>query len=216
MYVCARAQVGSKFNEMATYRAMGGFYFLRLICPALMAPQAFGLLDEPPHEVPPPNPIRLKRCHGNSLVCVHVRCVRVRCVRVRCVECVECTQVAMRAFVLVSKVLQMIANGLSFSDKTSEAYMRDMNPFLDAHQNDVVAFFRAVAVRAFQPLFSFQASHSIIPLTINHHLTVIIRPCPRGNRLLTSACPMARSWRPPPHSPRPTRSTRASTSTRRP
>jgi hypothetical protein len=29
---------------------------------------------------------------------------------------------AMRAFVLVSKVLQMIANGLSFSDKTSEAY----------------------------------------------------------------------------------------------
>jgi neurofibromin 1 len=29
---------------------------------------------------------------------------------------------AMRAFVLVSKVLQMIANGLSFSDKTSEEY----------------------------------------------------------------------------------------------
>jgi hypothetical protein len=52
----ARAQVGSKFNEMATYRAMGGFYFLRLICPALMAPQAFGLLDEPPHQVPLPAP----------------------------------------------------------------------------------------------------------------------------------------------------------------
>lgn len=30
---------------------------------------------------------------------------------------------AMRAFVLVSKVLQMLANGLTFSDKTSEAYI---------------------------------------------------------------------------------------------
>ena len=81
---------------------------------------------------------------------------------------------AMRAFVLVSKVLQMIANGLSFSDKTSEAYMRDMNPFLDAHQNDVVAFFRAVAVRAFQPHSKLQECGvmSHIP-SFNHHLTII-------------------------------------------
>lgn len=75
---------------------------------------------------------------------------------------------AMRAFVLVSKVLQMLANGLSFSDKTSESYvrtpmptsssvsdrcggryMRDMNPLLEKHHDNVIAFFRAIAVRDF-------------------------------------------------------------------
>ncbi len=40
-----------KFSDEAVFRAMGGFFFLRLICPALLAPQLHGLLDEPPHPV---------------------------------------------------------------------------------------------------------------------------------------------------------------------
>lgn len=49
----SRPQVECKFSEEAVFRAMGGFFFLRLICPALLAPQAHGLLEEPPHPVPP-------------------------------------------------------------------------------------------------------------------------------------------------------------------
>lgn len=41
--------VAEKFSDEAVFRAMGGFFFLRLICPALLAPQLHGLLDEPPH-----------------------------------------------------------------------------------------------------------------------------------------------------------------------
>lgn len=44
-------EVGNKFSEIAQFRAIGGFYFLRLICPALLAPHIYGLLDEPAHQV---------------------------------------------------------------------------------------------------------------------------------------------------------------------
>lgn len=49
------AEVGAKFGpsaQQAQFRAIGGFLFLRMVCPALMAPQVFGLLDGPPHPVP--------------------------------------------------------------------------------------------------------------------------------------------------------------------
>eukprot|EP01087_Luapelamoeba_hula_P014658 TRINITY_DN4339_c0_g2_i1.p1 TRINITY_DN4339_c0_g2~~TRINITY_DN4339_c0_g2_i1.p1 ORF type:complete len:943 (-),score=160.44 TRINITY_DN4339_c0_g2_i1:50-2878(-) len=42
-------QVVQSFNEQAAHKAMGGFLFLRLLCPSLMAPQVYGLLPEPPH-----------------------------------------------------------------------------------------------------------------------------------------------------------------------
>jgi len=42
-------EVKEKFNEEAANKAIGGFLFLRYICPALMAPQVYGLLKEPPH-----------------------------------------------------------------------------------------------------------------------------------------------------------------------
>lgn len=44
-------EVATKFSDEAVFRAMGGFFFLRLICPALLAPQLHGLLQEPPHPV---------------------------------------------------------------------------------------------------------------------------------------------------------------------
>lgn len=42
-------EVREKFNEEAANKAIGGFLFLRFVCPALMAPQVYGLLKEPPH-----------------------------------------------------------------------------------------------------------------------------------------------------------------------
>jgi hypothetical protein len=45
------AEVGERFSAQEQFRALGGFLFLRMVCPALMAPQVFGLLDNPPHPV---------------------------------------------------------------------------------------------------------------------------------------------------------------------
>lgn len=45
------SEVGGKFTEQAQFRAKGGFLFLRMISPALMAPPAYGLLQSPPHPV---------------------------------------------------------------------------------------------------------------------------------------------------------------------
>ncbi|ELR10938.1 GTPaseactivator protein for Ras-like GTPase [Acanthamoeba castellanii str. Neff] len=62
------SEVGARFSAQAQFRALGGFLFLRMVCPALMALQVYGLLDAPPHPV------------------------------------------AQRQFILVSKVLQNLAN----------------------------------------------------------------------------------------------------------
>lgn len=43
------AEVKEKFNEEAANKAIGGFLFLRFVCPALMAPQVYGLLRDPPN-----------------------------------------------------------------------------------------------------------------------------------------------------------------------
>jgi len=42
-------EVEEKFSEQAAHKAVGGFLFLRFLCPALMAPQVYGLLKDPPH-----------------------------------------------------------------------------------------------------------------------------------------------------------------------
>jgi len=39
-----QSEVATKFSEQAAHKAMGGFLFLRLLCPSLMAPQVYGLL----------------------------------------------------------------------------------------------------------------------------------------------------------------------------
>lgn len=45
------AQVGAKFSDNnADYKAVGGFVFLRLLCPAIVAPHVYGLLPENPNE----------------------------------------------------------------------------------------------------------------------------------------------------------------------
>jgi hypothetical protein len=47
-----RDSIVAKFNsEDAVLKAVGGFLFLRFICPALTAPHAYGLLQNPPNPV---------------------------------------------------------------------------------------------------------------------------------------------------------------------
>jgi hypothetical protein len=58
------AEVATRFSAEAQFRALGGFLFLRMVCPALLAPQVFGLLDAPPHPVRPPPP---RRRHTSKL-----------------------------------------------------------------------------------------------------------------------------------------------------
>ena len=51
--LCARVkqEVGAKFpDNNADYKAVGGFIFLRFICPSIMAPHVYGLLQTPPNE----------------------------------------------------------------------------------------------------------------------------------------------------------------------
>lgn len=45
------SEVGQRFDSQTQFRALGGFYFLRMVCPAMMAPQVYGLIESPPHPV---------------------------------------------------------------------------------------------------------------------------------------------------------------------
>lgn len=51
IFVEIDAQIMKKFNnDMAVYKAIGGFFFLRFVCPSITAPHYYGLLDRPPNE----------------------------------------------------------------------------------------------------------------------------------------------------------------------
>lgn len=80
-------EVSKKFTKNnADYKAVGAFFFLRFVCPALTTPQVYGLLQNAPKET------------------------------------------SQRYFVLMSKVLQNLANETLPGDK--EEYMAPMNPFV--------------------------------------------------------------------------------------
>lgn len=53
IYHCLQKKVGLKWPEddSVTIRAISGFLFLRFVCPALLKPQLFGLVTEPPSPV---------------------------------------------------------------------------------------------------------------------------------------------------------------------
>jgi neurofibromin 1 len=38
-------------SEPAVFKAVGGFLFLRFVCPAITAPHAYGLLENPPNSI---------------------------------------------------------------------------------------------------------------------------------------------------------------------
>ena len=51
IFVEIDSQIMKKFNnDMAVYKAIGGFFFLRFVCPAITAPHYYGLLTDPPNE----------------------------------------------------------------------------------------------------------------------------------------------------------------------
>jgi hypothetical protein len=46
-----RESIVNKFkSDDAVLKAVGGFFFLRFSCPAITAPHAYGLLENPPNE----------------------------------------------------------------------------------------------------------------------------------------------------------------------
>lgn len=83
------------------HAAVGGFVFLRYICPAIVVPQKYGLLEM----APGPN--------------------------------------ILRHLLLLSKVVQTVANGVLFGQK--EAYMMTLNPFIEANQLRLRDFLVAVS-----------------------------------------------------------------------
>ena len=89
-------EVNSRFPQ-SRHSAIGGFLFLRFFCPAIISPEGFHILNEPPS-------------------------VKSR-----------------RSLVLVAKALQNLANGVMFGNK--EAFMTDVNNFIQENQERIVAFF---------------------------------------------------------------------------
>ena len=45
---CMMQKFGS---DEASFKAIGGFFFLRFVCPAITAPHVYGLLDHPPNNL---------------------------------------------------------------------------------------------------------------------------------------------------------------------
>eukprot|EP01102_Stenamoeba_stenopodia_P002152 TRINITY_DN1191_c0_g1_i1.p1 TRINITY_DN1191_c0_g1~~TRINITY_DN1191_c0_g1_i1.p1 ORF type:complete len:471 (-),score=100.56 TRINITY_DN1191_c0_g1_i1:110-1522(-) len=91
-----------RFPE-SKHSVVGGFFFLRFMCPAIISPEGFGVLAD-----------------GQVLL-----------------------DEARRALVLVSKLLQNLANGKLFGSK--EAYMVPMQEFIINHQDEINLFFDELA-----------------------------------------------------------------------
>ena len=88
--------VGAKFEKETAYFAIGGFIFLRFICPAVVAPEAYGISKVP--------------------ISTGVR----------------------RSLLLVSKIIQNIANGIK---QAKEAYMTCADDFILLNQSKIVNYY---------------------------------------------------------------------------
>lgn len=107
---------------------LAGFFFLRFVCPAIIAPDGYGLLEPGgashlPYFAP-----------ALALTWSHSLALRPEVV----------SALVRRNLVIVSKVLQNIANNAQFSTK-KEAFMAPMNPVVQAHQPVVQAFLTEMA-----------------------------------------------------------------------
>ncbi|KAL6055769.1 GTPase activating factor [Balamuthia mandrillaris] len=101
--------VSEKFPG-SLYTVVGGYYFLRFLCPAIISPEGFGVVPGPQQGSP-------------EKVTVEVR----------------------RVLILVSKLLQQLANSLKFGAK--EPYMEPLNPFIDDNLARMHQFFDKLAIR---------------------------------------------------------------------
>ena len=100
------------------YKGMGGFLFLRFVCPALTAPHVFGLID------------------GNNTT----HCNRVLMISLAEPPC----PTAQRQYILISKVLQNLANNTLPGAK--EEYMRTLNDFITTNLEEMKDFFEKILV----------------------------------------------------------------------
>eukprot|EP00027_Filamoeba_sp_ATCC50430_P010659 CAMPEP_0168562666 /NCGR_PEP_ID=MMETSP0413-20121227/12253_1 /TAXON_ID=136452 /ORGANISM="Filamoeba nolandi, Strain NC-AS-23-1" /LENGTH=1290 /DNA_ID=CAMNT_0008594125 /DNA_START=110 /DNA_END=3979 /DNA_ORIENTATION=+ len=96
-----KTEVAKKFPKHY-HIAVGGFIFLRVFCPSIMTPWAFGL------------------CEENAA-----------------------SEDSKRAFILISKLLQNLANGVHFGKK--EEYMKELDPFIENNVNSVFAYYDKLA-----------------------------------------------------------------------
>jgi neurofibromin 1 len=89
----------TKFPE-SKYSAIGGFFFLRFLCPAIVSPESYGLVDS-----------------GIFLYIFNFDLVSIDCSLSRPSGAATLTGANRRPLILVSKVLQSIANGVQFGKK---------------------------------------------------------------------------------------------------
>lgn len=101
------------------HAAVGGFVFLRYICPAIVVPQKYGLLES---TWAPALPAAKQLLTSAVAPGPHI----------------------LRHLLLLSKVVQTVANGVLFGQK--EAYMMVLNPFIEANQDRLREFLVAVSV----------------------------------------------------------------------
>ena len=108
---------------------MGGFLFLRYICPSILAPHLCGLLD------------------GTSL---KKKALKKMAHVIPFLE--PPLPTAQRQLILVAKVVQNLSNNTLPGAK--EAYMQRLNDFITNNQTDLQAFFDEILVRRSFSLFS--------------------------------------------------------------
>ena len=126
---CLLVLVKEKFEDENQYHGIGGFIFLRFICPAIVAPDAFSI-------------IKTKLTSG------------VR-----------------RTFVLISKVLQNLANGIKHA---KEEYMTPTDVFIEDNYQKIQDFFSTLAIIPDLPSESHNFGIIPIPL-IEESLSIIHR-----------------------------------------
>lgn len=130
-----------------TFKAVGAFFFLRLICPAIAAPESY-FADEPPEP--------------------YVR----------------------RQLVLVSKMLQNLANKVQFGGK--EEFMAPLNPFIIDNAENLEKFYLKLTVKNTSspdvdvpqdPLFNSCAFLHNHCESIRAHLETTLRQDPEGEEI---------------------------------
>jgi len=89
-------------KKFSKHNSIGGYVFLRFLCPAITTPEAYKIVDE----VPSPD--------------------------------------ARRSFILITKVLQNMANGVKFTE--SEEFMCFLNDFVEENTPKVVGFMSQLAI----------------------------------------------------------------------
>jgi len=111
--------------------AVGGLFFLRTVCPALVSPEGFDILDSNGTSVRAVGIIAIN--HSLTLAGSVVRSTE------------GLNMIQRRKLILVSKVLQCLANGVEFGEK--ESFMMVANKFIRNYRESMRRMLIYLAVR---------------------------------------------------------------------